>query len=382
MRAEIACSTVIPRLKPGQATSGAGAPVKITLDTIDKYRNTTLCHAASVLGISPTALKKACRKLGVLRWPLAAPDGTPGLARSDAEHDEAGAFQRQPPRGMCIITNEAAVAIFKARDENRQKQDKLATRLSVLHGISTKAVRDIWNLRTWSHVTKPFWTAKDSRRVLLSKLCAACKKKPAIASIEDACEACTASATVADAAAQGSAGAQGCEVLCSVCGCNPPVRSSNPNDLTTRRLKEPAAEIAGSAADELTEWGFRPPAEFGGRWSVGVPPIPVNGASASSGPVEPPTADSQDEIIPPPPPPVAPKALEEDDSLSPWAASAQEESEWDQSSDPTDHGWHVSLSDSDSSTHEWMIDTLIFPDQESLPWAQSNPEPELSAPAA
>jgi hypothetical protein len=29
------------------------------------------------------------------------------------------------------------------------------------HGISSKAVRDIWNLRTWTTVTKPFWTQED-----------------------------------------------------------------------------------------------------------------------------------------------------------------------------------------------------------------------------
>ena len=54
------CSTVIPRLKLGQMSSGS-APVKITRDTIGKFCNTTLGNAALALGISPTALKKACR---------------------------------------------------------------------------------------------------------------------------------------------------------------------------------------------------------------------------------------------------------------------------------------------------------------------------------
>ena len=326
------CSTVIPRLKLGQMSSGS-APVKITRDTIGKFCNTTLGNAALALGISPTALKKACRKLGVTRWPLMPPNGGSASALQDpdaAEHSAGeGAFQRLALRGMCIITNDAAVAIFKARDESRKKQDRLATRLSFEYGISTKAVRDIWNLRTWSHVTKPFWTPKDfSRRMLHSKLCTGCKKDPTIASIEDACEACNASAMAVDDATQGAAaqGAAGppsthddagsakietgtnegegyvdvcyiskgtvsCETLCSVCGCDPEeqeeaakkekeaLNSNDPlpskaNDPTTRRPKDAAAEAARTApagkapAVELAAWGFRPPGDFGGYWIV------------------------------------------------------------------------------------------------------------------
>ena len=335
------CSTVIPRLKLGQMSSGS-APVKITRDTIGKFCNTTLGNAALALGISPTALKKACRKLGVTRWPPTPPNGGSASALQDsdaAEHSSEAAFQRSAQRGMCIITNEAAVAIFKARDEHRKKQDKLATRLSSEYGISTKAVRDIWNLRTWSHVTKPFWTPKDfSRRMLHSKLCTACKKDPAIASIEDACEACNVSAMAVDdatqcAAAQGAAGPPSahddtgspkiemgtdegegyvdvcyilrgtvsCETLCSVCGCDPEedaakkekeaLNANDPalskaNDPNTRRLKDAAVEAAGTApagkapADELAAWGFTPPEDFGGHWIVNES---MNSNSVASG---------------------------------------------------------------------------------------------------
>lgn len=430
------CSTVIPRLKLGQMSSGS-APVKITRDTIGKFCNTTLGNAALALGISPTALKKACRKLGVTRWPLMPPNGGSASALQDpdaAEHSAGeGAFQRLALRGMCIITNDAAVAIFKARDESRKKQDKLATRLSSEYGISTKAVRDIWNLRTWSHVTKPFWTPKDfSRRMLHSKLCTGCKKDPTIASIEDACEACNASAMAVDDAAPGAevthddAGSatiesategEGCvdiayiskgapHLLCSVCGCDPPPRSSTANDPSTRRLKtDTAAETVRPTADELTAWGFRPPADFGGSCRVDESQNPASNActssaacdsdeselgpfecnqdddsviedgaditahflgnSASDGtvpggavPVLPFSApDSHDESWPMPPNPVVIAHWEGKGSMLPASANWYDGAEWDQHCKSCSNEMHWPDSEDSAQEHEWMMDS-------------------------
>ena len=70
-----AVSTVIPRRKaranagPMSARSRSMAPVCITLAVLDKLSSLSLTAAASRLGISPTAMKKCCRKLGVTRWP-------------------------------------------------------------------------------------------------------------------------------------------------------------------------------------------------------------------------------------------------------------------------------------------------------------------------
>jgi hypothetical protein len=430
------CSTVIPRLKLGQMSSGS-APVKITRDTIGKFCNTTLGNAALALGISPTALKKACRKLGVTRWPPMPPNGGSASALQDsdaAEHSSEAAFQRSAPRGMCIITNEAAVAIFKARDGHRKKQDKLATRLSSEYGISTKAVRDIWNLRTWSHVTKPFWTPKDfSRRMLHSKLCTACNKDPAIASIEDACEACNASAMAVDDAARaevtyddaGSATIESAtegegyvdiayiskgapHSLCSACGCDPAPRASNANDPSTRRLKtDAAAKTVRPTADELTAWGFRPAADFGGSWSVDSSQNPASNASASlaacdsdgselglfecnqdndsviedgaditahsvgnsasdgivpggAAPVLPFIApDSHDESwpTPPNPGPVVIDHWEGKGSKLPAASSWHDGAEWDQHCDSFSNEMYWPALEDSAQEHEWMMDS-------------------------
>ena len=50
-------------------------PVAITLDTLQQLRHHALPAAANALGVSPTALKGACRKLGITRWPYFAGRG-------------------------------------------------------------------------------------------------------------------------------------------------------------------------------------------------------------------------------------------------------------------------------------------------------------------
>lgn len=62
-------STIFPRRKHGQQRKDASGPVVVTLDVLEQYSDISLTDAAKKLGISPTAVKKACRKLGVQRWP-------------------------------------------------------------------------------------------------------------------------------------------------------------------------------------------------------------------------------------------------------------------------------------------------------------------------
>jgi len=62
------------------------------------------------------------------------------------------------------ITKEVAVNIFLAKKTARRKQDRLAMRLAAEHGITAKAVRDIWSLRTWRRETEQYWTDDDRER--------------------------------------------------------------------------------------------------------------------------------------------------------------------------------------------------------------------------
>jgi len=56
-------------------------------------------------------------------------------------------------------------------------RDILSTVLAQKHGITSKAVRDVWKLRTWAWVTMPYWTKEDLDFFLTKHLCVACRKK-------------------------------------------------------------------------------------------------------------------------------------------------------------------------------------------------------------
>ena len=88
----------------------------------------------------------------------ASPDTIPGAGRG------GGATPAAELRGVCTITEEEAVIIFRANKAERVKRDRLASRLADEYGITAKAVRDIWSLRTWIRATKPHWTSDDHTR--------------------------------------------------------------------------------------------------------------------------------------------------------------------------------------------------------------------------
>mmetsp|Transcript_45899 Transcript_45899/g.71914 ORF Transcript_45899/g.71914 Transcript_45899/m.71914 type:complete len:620 (+) Transcript_45899:2-1861(+) len=61
---------IFPRRKNGQdAKDSLAGPVCITLEVLEQCADMSLCEFAKRHGISATAVKRACRKLGVQRWP-------------------------------------------------------------------------------------------------------------------------------------------------------------------------------------------------------------------------------------------------------------------------------------------------------------------------
>eukprot|EP00287_Rhodomonas_sp_CCMP768_P010654 CAMPEP_0196728526 /NCGR_PEP_ID=MMETSP1091-20130531/9173_1 /TAXON_ID=302021 /ORGANISM="Rhodomonas sp., Strain CCMP768" /LENGTH=225 /DNA_ID=CAMNT_0042071281 /DNA_START=32 /DNA_END=709 /DNA_ORIENTATION=+ len=61
---------VYPRRKAGQACLGSDRPpVKVTYDLLAPFFGRPLQVVAKRMGLCCTALKKACRKLGIERWP-------------------------------------------------------------------------------------------------------------------------------------------------------------------------------------------------------------------------------------------------------------------------------------------------------------------------
>ena len=81
---------IYPRRKAGQKKrdSGTGAAVVVTLEVLQSFADIPLVHAAKKLGISKTALKSACRTLGLERWPFRRPldsQPTPNLPKTKGE---------------------------------------------------------------------------------------------------------------------------------------------------------------------------------------------------------------------------------------------------------------------------------------------------------
>jgi len=72
--------------------------------------------------------------------------------------------RRSQRESVCKISDEAAATIFLAArccDKPHAPRDGLSSKLAKEYGITTKAVRDIWNRRTWRHATKPHWGPED-----------------------------------------------------------------------------------------------------------------------------------------------------------------------------------------------------------------------------
>lgn len=79
---------------------------------------------------------------------------------SPSNHEEHSASKSV---GVCTISPADAITIFVAKQQKtRTKRDRLASRLAHEYSITSKAVRDIWNLRTWSRKTRPYWTELDT----------------------------------------------------------------------------------------------------------------------------------------------------------------------------------------------------------------------------
>ena len=106
-------------------------------------------------------------------------------AQTTRPHTPSSAKQQSHNRnmGVCTISHKEAVIIFLAgsRHGSYGSRGKLSDRLSKEFGITSKAVRDIWNLRTWARATRPHWTPLDEEAFTKKKSGAAfcnSKRKP------------------------------------------------------------------------------------------------------------------------------------------------------------------------------------------------------------
>jgi len=92
------------------------------------------------------------------------------------------------------FTEEDAVQVFLCRPTALGKRSfdtaSLARRIGERHGVTSKAIRDVWNRRSWAWATQPHWTEREQQDQLLENLCGTCRIK-GVARIEDACDMCS-----------------------------------------------------------------------------------------------------------------------------------------------------------------------------------------------
>jgi hypothetical protein len=68
-----------------------------------------------------------------------------------------------PPSRWREITESDAIDIFQAKI---QRSGVDSARLALRYGITAKAVRDIWVMRTWITTTMSYWTKEDTLQYL------------------------------------------------------------------------------------------------------------------------------------------------------------------------------------------------------------------------
>ena len=87
-----------------------------------------------------------------------------------------------------VINEMQAIEIFLAK-ASRKACDTTSRMLAEEYGITMKAVRDIWNFRTWKWETMPYWSQKDLHDFLSKHLCTGCRLK-GVCSLQEACGSC------------------------------------------------------------------------------------------------------------------------------------------------------------------------------------------------
>ena len=86
------------------------------------------------------------------------------------------------------LDGEAAIAIYLAKAA-RTPRDSTSSLLAAQYKVTMKAVRDVWNLRTWVWTTMPYWTRSDKEKFLRKHLCTKCRSR-GVRSLLSACKDC------------------------------------------------------------------------------------------------------------------------------------------------------------------------------------------------
>ena len=102
---------------------------------------------------------------------------TPSLASGEmtstlaADGSPTSGHHVPPPlhRSRSYLTEASAITIFLAKRSEKGQRSSLGSRLADDFGITSKAVRDIWKMRTWRKTTEPFWNAEERQRAAATR---------------------------------------------------------------------------------------------------------------------------------------------------------------------------------------------------------------------
>jgi len=79
-------------------------------------------------------------------------------------------------KGSNMLDADQAIAIYLAKASSTPGDDTLTVLLE-RYNITMKAVRDVWNLRTWVWCTMPYWPHADRNKFLRKHRCRHCERR-------------------------------------------------------------------------------------------------------------------------------------------------------------------------------------------------------------
>ncbi|EKX40139.1 hypothetical protein GUITHDRAFT_113881 [Guillardia theta CCMP2712] len=60
-----------------------------------------------------------------------------------------------------VLSRDTIVEIYKLRTNDKKIKTAASASVGLKHGVTAKAIRDIWNRRTWWNVTEALWTEEE-----------------------------------------------------------------------------------------------------------------------------------------------------------------------------------------------------------------------------
>ena len=108
--------------------------------------------------------------------------------------EQPGSMRPPRPKHMrppSLLQEHQAIAIFTAKFD-AQARDGTCALLAVCYNTSSKVVRDIWNVRTWTgNATRLFWRPEDKQFTIVpeERMCVTCKDL-GIEFLDIACDKC------------------------------------------------------------------------------------------------------------------------------------------------------------------------------------------------